>query len=68
MGNFLKNASERTVVSSYLVLVRDKTERGKSQLKVEYIVRENKKKGEKSRDNRARLPVNTTHLLVRPRP
>ena len=51
------SATERTVVSSYLVLVRDKTERGKSQLKVEYIVREKQEKGEKSRDNRARLPV-----------
>ena len=62
------SATERTVVSSYLVLVRDKTERGKSQLKVEYIVRENKKKAKKGRDNRARLPVNTTKILVRPRP
>ena len=61
------SATERTVVSSYLVLVRDKTERGKSQLKVEYIVREKQEKGEKSRDNRARLPVNTTEILVRPR-
>ena len=42
------SATERTVVSSYLVLVRDKTERGKSQLKVEYIVREKQEKGEKA--------------------